>query len=96
MTSGNNAEFRCKHTVADFLGWRVNGTSLLIATFPDFHTITIPDSDGNNIVNVLTIIAHPQYNKTVVECVALSIEGTAEISTAATLTIQGMLYIVRL
>ena len=76
---------RCRHTSLDvFITWRVNGSSF--GRFPDIRSGSI-NEDGN-IVYTLTIPAEPQYNGTVVECVAVFIdESPTEVSPPATIFI---------
>ncbi|MCG8621400.1 MAG: hypothetical protein MJE68_05270, partial [Proteobacteria bacterium] len=58
---------RCRHTSSDaFISWRVSGSPS--GQFPDIRSGSI-NEDGF-IVNTLNIPAEPQYNGTVVECVA--------------------------
>ena len=73
---------RCRHTSGTFITWRVNG--LAVGDFPDI----IPGSINENgtIVNTLTIPDEPQYNGTVVECVAVFFDGSLpEVSPIATI-----------
>ena len=64
--------YRCRHTSFDYITWRVNGSSLL--HFPDIIPRAI-NEDGNTVYT-LTIPAEPQYNGTVVECVAYFFDGS--------------------
>ena len=85
MTFRGTAEFFCKHINADFIGWRINGTSVgNTVTFPNIHTTVMTDTDGI-AVHTLTIEAQSEYNETIVDCVAGS-----EFSPNVTLRIQGM------
>ena len=74
---------RCRHTSSDtFITWRVNGSAL--GDFPNIRSGSVHE-DGN-IVHTLTIPAEPQYNGTVVECVAFfHDESPIEVSPAATI-----------
>ena len=74
---------RCRHASSDVLiTWRVNG--LEIGRFPDIRPGSV-NEDGN-IVSTLTIPAEPQYNGTVVECVAVLFDGSPnEVSPPATI-----------
>ena len=73
--------FRCRHTSSTFITWRVNG--LAVGQFPDIRPGSVNESD-NIIVSTLTIPAEPQYNGTVVECVAVLFNGSLpEVTPAA-------------
>ena len=92
VTIGKDAEFRCKHANADFISWRVNGTSLDRVPLPDVIIATNLTTDGIPI-HTLTVTANPQYNGTVVECVALFISVQPfELTPPVTLRIQGTEY----
>ena len=75
--------FRCRHTSSDALvTWRVNGSAL--GQFPDIRSSSV-NEDGT-IVSTLTIPGEPQYNGTVVECVAVFFDGSPiEVSPPATI-----------
>ena len=75
--------YRCRHTSSDAdIIWRVNGLS--VAQFPDIRSGSV-NEDGT-IVSTLTIPAEPQYNGTVVVCVAFFIDGSPpEVSPTATI-----------
>ena len=74
--------FRCRHTSSDaIISWRVTGSS--IGRFPDIRSGSV-NEDGNR-VDTLTIPAEPQYNGTVVECIAFFLTSQAEVSPAATI-----------
>ena len=63
---------RCRHTSSDaHISWRVNGSP--VGRFPDIRSGSIDES--GIIVSTLTIPAEPQYNGTVVECVAVFFDG---------------------
>ena len=74
---------RCRHTSSGtFITWRVN--NLAVGQFPDIRSGSV-NEDGN-IVHTLTIPAEPRYNGTVVECVAVFLDGSLpEVSPAATI-----------
>jgi hypothetical protein len=60
----------------------VNGSS--VGQFPDIRPGFVNES--GNIVYTLTIPAEPQYNGTVVECVAVFLDGSPiEVTPAATI-----------
>ena len=76
--------YRCRHTSSGaIITWLVNNI-LLSGQFRDIRSLSI-NEDGI-IVYTLTIPAEPQYNGTVVECVAIFLDGSpTEVSPAATL-----------
>ena len=75
--------FRCHHTSSNAgIVWIVNGSS--VGRFTDIRSGSV-NEDGT-IVHTLTIPAEPQYNGTVVECVAIFFDGSLpEVSPAATI-----------
>ena len=74
---------RCRHMTSDaHISWRVNGSPS--GRFPDIRPGSV-NEDGT-IVDTLTIPAEPQYNGTVVECVAVFFDGSpTEVSPPATI-----------
>ena len=80
VSSGSEAVFRCGHPNAAAIGWRVNGTNVN-TSHPDFR-----QSNANNLI----ITAHPQYNSTMVVCIAFSLNSPHETSPPASLRIQGI------
>ena len=89
MPVGTKAEFRCQHSTADSIDWRINGTSL-----GSFHPVNISTkgvTTNSGLFHALNIIAVPAYNETLVECVAIFFDGLAPMMTpSAVLIIQGM------
>ena len=87
---GEETVFQCRHPTADSIAWSVNESSVTQNPSPDIIPGFITDDDGN-LVNTLTIIARLVYNGTVVECVALFLDGSpAETSPAAVLQGTGV------
>ena len=81
MTAGVEAVFRCQHSNADFIGWRVNDTSV------ERSSLTGISQDRHG---TLTILALPEYNGIAVECVALYFDGSMpELSPPAYLFVEG-------
>ena len=74
---------RCCHTSSQaIITWIVNGSP--VRQFPDIRSGFVNES--GNIVNTLTIPAELQYNGTVVECLAVFIDGSpTERAPAATI-----------
>ena len=75
---------RCRHMTSDahIISWRVNG--LTVRQFSDIRTDFV--NENGSIVYTLTIPAQPQYNGTVVECVAIFFDGSpTEVSPPATI-----------
>ena len=90
MPAGAAATFRCRHQNADSVGWLVNGTPL--GNNSDITPGTL--YENNHLVNTLTIMAHPKYNGTEVECVATFFnDSPPELSPAVTLTVEGQPFI---
>lgn len=82
VTAGNDAVFRCLHSDAEFYGWRIDGRSARTANLSEVSVQS----------NMLTILALPEYNGTVVECIALYSDGTpSQTSPPALLIVQGSL-----
>ena len=70
------------------IGWQVNGTSVGKLMNPDIIPGTIRDESGY-LVDILTILALPEYNKTAVQCIAITlVSNTTELTPVATLIIQ--------
>ena len=74
---GAEAMFRCRHPTANFIRWRVNG-SLLGRSPPSDITPGTTRDDNDNLVDLLTITARPEYNETEVVCVAGFYDGRPE------------------
>ena len=81
MSSGSEAVFRCGHRNATTIGWTVDGGNA--NNNPDFR------QNNNGTTGSLTITAHPQYNLSMVRCLAFFIDRPNEISPPADLWIQG-------
>lgn len=80
VTAGSEVEFRCQHSDADFIGWRVNNASVGKSPLPG-----VSQRQGT-----LIILALPEYNGTVVECVALFLDGSPEHSPPVYLIVEGI------
>ena len=80
---GTKAVFECQHLNADFVTWRINGTA--VRDFPDITKIR-----HNSSISSLTITARPEYNGTMVECIAVIVGNTVlEEVASASMVIQG-------
>ena len=87
VEAGAEAVFRCQHSTARFIDWRVNGSTVGQSPPPDMTPSTTRD-ENDALVNTLTILAHPEYNKTEVECEAFFSNGSpSEVTPPVTLTI---------
>ena len=85
MAIGAEAEFRCQHSTADAIRWRVNGSLVGRSPPPDIILDLVYDVNGN-LVDTLSITARPEYNGTEVVCVARFDNGSpAEQTEPATL-----------
>ena len=74
---------RCRHASLEALiTWRVNGS--FVGRFPSITSGSV--NENGNIVDTLTIPAEPQYNGTVVECLAFFLDGSPiEVTPAVTI-----------
>ena len=75
--------YRCRHTSSEVLIiWTVNGSPS--SDFPDIRSGSV--NENNKMVHTLTVPAEPQYNGTVVECLAIFRDGSpTEVTPAATI-----------
>ena len=92
MAIGETAEFECRHPTADYIGWKVNDSSILSnVSFMNISTASYSVRDGPSR-NILIVGAIPTYNGTVVICVAVFIAANncpSQDSRPAVLLIQG-------
>ena len=87
MSIGEEAVFRCEHRSAPATFWRINGTAL--SSRPELNDVFNDENIGR--FHTLTVTALPEYNTTVVQCVALfdSDNSQPETTAPAVLQIQG-------
>ena len=71
------AVFRCQHSTAFIVLWRVNGSLVGRNPLPDITPGTTRDDIGN-LVDTLSITARPNYNRTEVVCVARFDDGSPD------------------
>ena len=64
------ATFQCQHSLADVIGWRVNGMPLNVVNLPNVSTATPND------VTILSFSTLLVYNGTIIECIATFIDGS--------------------
>ena len=83
LTEDTMAIFQCQHPDADGINWRINGSTLR-----DLPEGVETDRNSNGTF-ILTITALPNYNQTVIECVALFINFPSEDTDPAIMRIQG-------
>ena len=85
---GSEAVFRCRHSTADIIRWRVNET-LLGNNRPTDIT-----SESDSLVYTLTIEARLDYNGTTIVCVARFDDGSPDETSQppAVLRVQGEIY----
>ena len=77
MAVGDQAVFRCQHSTADNIRWRVN--SYFVGRNHPEDIVPGIDQDSNNIlVDTLTIRVREEYNGTEVVCVAQFDNGTPD------------------
>ena len=79
---GTEAVFQCQHLNSDFVTWRING--IAVGVFPDIVDIHLSGS-----ISSLTITARPEYDGTMVECVAGFLGSTVLDIAPASMMIQG-------
>lgn len=84
VTMDTEAVFQCKHPTADSTNWKINGTILRV--LPEGVHLG-RDSTG---VHNLAIMAHPEYNSTMIECVVFFSGSPAEETAPAVMMIQGI------
>ena len=82
VTVDAEATFHCSHPRANVIIWLINTTEINKRTELE-HTFRV-----NFRGNVLTVIALPEYNTTMIQCQAFFSTGSIT-STAAILNIQG-------
>ena len=89
---GLDAVFHCQHRGALSIGWLVNGVpeNRLNDSGMFIKSGNYRDED-NSLVYTLTILARPEYNETVVECVATFLDSLPQKSPLVTLTIEGLI-----
>ena len=86
---GSEAVFRCRHSTADIIRWRVNGI-LLSRNPPTGITVGII-TEGSNQVDTLTIVARLDYNGTTIVCEVQFFDGSPDETSQppAVLRVQG-------
>ena len=85
---GSEAVFRCRHSTADNIRWRVNGTLISGRNPPPDIT---PGVEDGTPVDTLTIVARLDYNGTTIVCVAQFDDGSSDETSQppAVLRVQG-------
>ena len=84
VTMNTEAVFLCNHSTAVGATWKINGT--VLRGLPEGVHSGL-DSTG---VHYLTIMARPEYNSTMTECVALFTDSPVEETAPAIMMIQGI------
>ena len=87
---GSEAVFRCRHSTADNIRWRVNETLVSFRSSPPGITYSII-TEGSYLVDTLTIVARLDYNGTTIVCVAEFDDGSPDETSQppAVLRVQG-------
>ena len=87
---GSEAVFRCRHSTADVIRWRVNGTLVSFSSSPPGITYDFI-TEGGNPVDILTIVGRLDYNGTTIVCVARFDDGSSDKTSQppAVLRVQG-------
>ena len=91
VTEGEQAVFLCNHSTTHSIGWLVNDTTLSALDNRDITTKIIPLTGGGQVYE-LEIQSLHNYNRTTIKCVALLPNQQTELSSQATLLIQGEVY----
>ena len=89
VANGEEATFRCRHPQADSIRWKVDN-ALITANPPPDITPNIVREAEDVIVHTLTIIAHSEYDGTVVVCVAVFDDQTPNEQTSP-VVLQGII-----
>ena len=87
VSAGEEAEFRCQYTYngALFIVWTVNGSY----SHP-FGSSTEGRQTDDSLLSILSILALPEYNGTLVQCVVTIFNGTSSVFTSPTARLLGM------
>ena len=75
------AVFRCRHSTADTIRWRLDGVLISGSNPPPDVTPSSDRDEDGNLVQILTIVASQQYNGSEVVCVARFDDGSPNEST---------------
>ena len=85
IVANTMAVFQCQHSTADVIVWNINGSYLRDIPDAVFQTI------GHGSTYYLTVVGCPEYNQTVVECVAVFIGNILrQVTSSAIMMIQGI------
>ena len=90
MAVGQDAQFSCRHSSADDVGWQINGSSLNRIDLPGITTfISFVDS---GVINMLMIESIDTiFDSTMIECVAIFFDRSpTEVTPTATLQVQSL------
>ena len=87
VTVGEQHIYKCSHSTADRITWRVNDRVLgvEILTIPGIDTISHPDDS----VITLKIRALSRNNETTIQCTAAFVDGSSQRSPIVTFLIEG-------
>ena len=90
QAEGIPASFNCsvytEQLNVSVLSWRVNGTTLIENPRPNITADIMTNNKNSVFLSVLRILALPQYNGTVAQCV---VYPTRDVSDNVTLLVQG-------
>ena len=85
------ATFRCQHSLAVAVVWRLNRMPLNTANFQNISTNSTSEFNGVT-THTLSIGTLLEYNGTTIECVATFFDGSLpQVTTPVPLLIQGMI-----
>ena len=92
VTLDEQHTYKCSHSTADGITWRVNDRVLGVEIFTTPGIVyTDTRSHPDDTVYTLTIIALPQNNETTIQCTAAFDEGAPQDTPIVTFLIQGKL-----
>ena len=89
-----NATFYCQHCSRDVIDWILNGKPVKMIDSP--HISTNVQTVGSGKIYMLSIRTLPEFNETIVECVAIFHDindGLPQFTPRVTLLIQGLVNI---
>ncbi len=95
VTVGQERRFRCQHSTADTITWRINGTRLSDNHPQNIVTHTEMSSSNNHssvdVVHILTIQGAQIYNETTIQCEAVFFDTSpSEVSPEVVSLVQGI------
>ena len=81
---GEQATFRCQHTVAHIVYWRFDGNT--VGSHPPSGISRSTSEERDSTVLILMVSGNHEYNGSMIECVAAFLNGSSEETNPAYLT----------